>query len=396
MISTFVLKNGDTERKKRRASLVNVPRFKRDKNTIFAMNETDFKIMKRRDLLIHLLCWGIVLFVPLVFYRPTETWSIRMLHWTRSLGGTLSYMIIFYLNYGRLIPKYYFNHKSKTNFVLLNVTFITIALALAYGWWNVANTMFPDDFPHRRHGPHPPLVGILFQAVVIHVLVVGLSLAVRMAQLWQHSEQARKEAEQARSEAELSNLRNQLNPHFLLNTLNNIYALIAFAPEKAQGAVEELSKLLRHLLYENQQNFVPLYKEAAFMNNYIELMKIRVTQNVIIENNITIADDDATPIAPLIFISLIENAFKHGISPSGTGFIKVNVNKTENDTIVCQISNSNYPKRANDKSGSGIGLQQVQKRLDLIYPNRYTWEKGASSDGAEYVSTITIFNSSNS
>ena len=110
------------------------------------------------------------------------------------------------------------------------------------------------------------------------------------------------------------NLRNQLNPHFLLNTLNNIYALIAFDSDKAQQAVQELSKLLRYVLYDNQQTYVPLCKEVDFIRNYIELMRIRLSANVQMITKFDIQPDSQTLIAPLIFISLIENAFKHGIS----------------------------------------------------------------------------------
>jgi len=125
------------------------------------------------------------------------------------------------------------------------------------------------------------------------------------------------------------------------------------------------------------------------MRNYIELMKIRVTDNVKIDANLNVRPDDSTPVAPLIFISLIENAFKHGISPQGKGEIKIDLNQVDGD-ITCEIHNTCYPKRENDKSGSGIGLEQVSRRLELIYPDRYTWEKGKTEDGKEYYSKITI------
>lgn len=188
----------------------------------------------------------------------------------------------------------------------------------------------------------------------------------------------------------MRNLRNQLNPHFLLNTLNNIYALIAFDSEKAQQAIQELSKLLRYVLYENQQMFVPLYKEVDFIKNYIELMRIRVSAQVSIETRFSIQPDSQTPIAPLVFISLIENAFKHGISPTEPSFIQIEV-KEEANRITCTIRNSNYPKTTADKSGSGIGLEQVNKRLELVYPNRYQWKQHISDNQRIYESAITIF-----
>jgi LytS/YehU family sensor histidine kinase len=223
------------------------------------------------------------------------------------------------------------------------------------------------------------------------ILVIGLSTAIRLSQRWQKLQEAKKEAERIRSDAELKNLRNQLNPHFLLNTLNNIYALIAFDPEKAQVAVGELSKLLRHALYDNQKHFVPLYKEVEFIENYIDLMKMRVTNNVKINTNIDIDEDDSTPIAPLIFISLIENAFKHGISQAGEGEIDITITNKD-DQIMCEIVNTNYPKRDNDKSGSGIGLEQVARRLELMYAGRYNWEKGLDTTTNKYFSKIVLNN----
>ena len=156
-------------------------------------------------------------------------------------------------------------------------------------------------------------------------------------------------------------------------------------------AVGELSKLLRHALYDNQKKYVPLYKEVEFIKNYIELMKIRVTNNVKIDTAINIEKDDATPIAPLIFISLIENAFKHGVSQAGEGEISIAMSN-DDDKITCEIVNTNHPKRDNDKSGSGIGLEQVAKRLELMYPNHYTWEKGIDENTKKYFSKIILYN----
>lgn len=155
------------------------------------------------------------------------------------------------------------------------------------------------------------------------IFMVGLSVAIRMSLRWSDTELARREAVKSRTEAELKNLRNQLNPHFLLNTLNNIYALTAFDTDKAQQAIQELSKLLRYVLYDNQENFVPLTKEVEFIRNYIELMRIRVSSQVKISTHFQIHPNSQSPVAPLLFISLIENAFKHGVSPTEPSFIDI-------------------------------------------------------------------------
>ena len=343
-----------------------------------------------RNLLLHILCWALLFIVPLFFHGSDESWNMVWHRYLRGLGASVSYMLVFYVNYLWVVPRYMLKKKDWKMFLLINVL-VLVAGVLAVDLWHVIINQFMPELNDNR-----PRVGKQFSRLpryfygsLVNVLFIALAVAVRMYQRWQHLEEARKEAEAARAEAELSNLRNQLNPHFLLNTLNNIYALIAFDQDKAQTAVGELSKLLRHVLYENQQDYVPLCKEADFMRNYIELMKIRVTDNVKIVDNISVQPNDSTPVAPLIFISLLENAFKHGISPQGTGEINIALSQVDGD-ITCEIRNTHYPKRENDKSGSGIGLEQVSRRLELMYPDSYTWDKGVINDGKEYFSKIVI------
>lgn len=342
---------------------------------------------KSRYLILHILCWAVIIVMPFFFHSSNDDSLMVWNRYLRWLGNPLAYILVFYLNYLWIVPRYMLKKKDWKMFLLINLAVIALGLCTMDLWhWFVSQVL-----PELHNQPKRPYVRFprYFWGVMTFALIIGLAIAVRMTQRWQHLEEARKEAEAARAEAELSNLRNQMNPHFLLNTLNNIYALIAFDQEKAQTAVGELSKLLRHVLYENQQDFVPLYKEADFMRNYIELMKIRVTDNVKIDTHINVQPNDATPVAPLLFISLIENAFKHGISPQGSGEIKIDLKQVDGD-ITCEIHNTCYPKRENDKSGSGIGLEQVSRRLELMYPDRYTWEKGKTPDGKNYFSKITI------
>ena len=121
--------------------------------------------------------------------------------------------------------------------------------------------------------------------------------------------------------------------------------------------------------------------------SYIELMRIRLSGNVEVITQFDIQPDSRTEIAPLIFISLIENAFKHGISPTELSFIHILISENKEE-IRCEIRNSYHPKTNTDKSGSGIGLEQVRKRLELSYPGRYQWDKAISPDGKEYISKL--------
>ena len=146
---------------------------------------------------------------------------------------------------------------------------------------------------------------------------------------------------------------------------------------------------MRHILYENEQSEISIKDEIEFISNYISLMQLRVTNNVKVNFVTNIQEGCNAMIAPMIFISLVENAFKHGISPTKTSFIDISVT-ADNDTINCNIINSNFPKYADDKSGHGIGLKQVAKRLELAYSGRYKWVKGVSEDGMTYYSKIEI------
>lgn len=203
---------------------------------------------------------------------------------------------------------------------------------------------------------------------------------------WYQSERERSKMEAVASQAELKNLKSQLNPHFLFNTLNNIYSLMTVDQEKAQNAILGLSKILRYVLYDDSQEKVLLEKELVFTRNYVDLMSLRMTDNVTLTVDIP-KDDSGAMIAPLVFISLVENAFKHGISPDKPSFVNISIVR-ENYTVKCVVSNSYFPKDEDDKSGSGIGLDNLKRRLQLIYPARHIFVYGQKGD--IYVSELSI------
>lgn len=302
------------------------------------------------EIFIHVFCWILFFGFPIIMAQ-SESGSINWSAFMRFIIVPASLFSIFYINYFILIPKLLFEeHKKK--FLISNLIII-IAFSVVIRWWNEMHIQPPPP-EMIRHNP-PSKIIFIIRDVASMIFSAGLSVAIRLSIRWNETEAARREAVKSMTEAELRNLRNQLNPHFLLNTLNNIYALIAIDSDKAQQAVQELSKLLRYVLYDNQSMYVPLKKEIDFIKNYIELMRIRVSEDVTIETVFKIKENSQTPVAPLIFISLIENAFKHGISPTENSFIKINIEEDDNK-IICNIQNSNHPKNVTDKSGSGIGL----------------------------------------
>lgn len=349
------------------------------------MKQTFTSARRPLEVLIHIISWGIMFGFPF-FFVERGNGNINWMAYIRHIAVPLSFMIVFYINYFILVPRYLFQNQAK-RYVSYNIILLVVIGVLLQLWQNL---MFdPSMAPKPKRQGMPP--GWLFFArdMLGLVFTIGLSAAIRISARWAQNEAARKEAERSRTEAELKNLRNQLNPHFLLNTLNNIYALIAFDSDKAQQAVQELSKLLRYVLYDNQQTYVPLCKEAGFIRNYIELMRIRLSANVQMTTQFDIQPDSQTLIAPLIFISLIENAFKHGISPTEPSFISIHLSENDKE-VICEIRNSNHPKTVEDKSGSGVGLEQVSRRLEILYPGAYTWSKGTTEDGKVYESKLSI------
>lgn len=342
------------------------------------------------ELFIHILGWVLLFGFPFFFMNRQGNNTISLTEYFRHSAVPLSFFVVFYANYLYLIPKFFFRQQVR-RYVIINIIFVAI-VSLGLHFWQQMN------FPPIPKPPLPPMDKMMkefhpekfapsnwtfyFRDLLSLAITVGLSLTIKMSYRWTETEAARNEAEKSKAEAEkskteaeLKNLKNQLNPHFLLNTLNNIYALITFSPEKAQQAVHDLSKLLRYVLYDNNQTYVPLKKEVEFMQNYIELMKIRLSDNVKVDAKFSILSNADTKIAPLLFISLIENAFKHGISYSAPSFINIKLEEHENGNIECNIYNSYFPKNEHDKSGSGIGLESLQKRLELLYPGLYIWQK---------------------
>lgn len=345
-------------------------------------------MQKRLEITIHAISWLLIFIFPLML-----TGGESKIDWDQYMRHSivpLCCLIIFYANYLFLVPRYLFRNKG-IKFLLLNAMFIVlIALVLHFSHEPFREIPRPDFATKGMPVPPPPHQWMFWgRHLIMLMFVAGLSTAIRVSIQWRHTEKRLVQAEQEKSEAELKNLKSQLNPHFLLNTLNNIYALVAIDGNRAQDSILELSRMLRYVLYDNQSGKVPLEKELEFIENYISLMRIRLNKSVQLSVHLD-AGEKSLRISPLIFISLIENAFKHGVSPTEPSFISISICGHADGKITCEILNSNFPKNETDKSGSGIGLMQVARRLELSYPDRYEWDKGTSDDDRTYISTLTI------
>ena len=319
---------------------------------------------------IHFIAWFIIFLFPYFFFMQKDNTDMGLIL-EHQLVVVSSLLLVFYVNYFVLIERFLF--KKKTGRYFVYNLFLVLAVGMSVHIWS---RFYAPKPPQHDIWKNPTLINIFFilRDIFSLVLTVGLSIAVKMTGKWYKSESERQDVENQKNIAELSNLRQQMNPHFLFNTLNNIYALIEISPQKAQLVVLELSKLLRYVLYENTGNFVSLEKELTFIRNYIELMRIRIAEeNCKIDVEIEVPDETLDKqVAPMLFISLVENAFKHGISHSQKSFIQVNIFQENNERLICRISNSYFPKNENDRSGSGIGLDNLRRRLELIYHDQYS------------------------
>lgn len=221
-----------------------------------------------------------------------------------------------------------------------------------------------------------------FMIIALLVNLMAIIIAISIRYMMRQSEKKQKEVE-----AELAWLKNQINPHFLFNTLNNISSLTQVDADEAQDAVMQLSDLLRYAMYETNKPKVPISGEINFMRNYIELMKLRCNEKTRVSFRTLVPQPDME-IAPLLFISLVENAFKHGVDGSKEAEIDISLMQ-EDHQITFTCDNTNNPKPAIDRSGSGIGLDNTRRRLELLYPGHYQWEQHVTPENIYHVN-ITI------
>lgn len=202
------------------------------------------------------------------------------------------------------------------------------------------------------------------------LLLMGMNLGVKLYFMSQRDRERQKIIDQRNLEQQMEYLKYQVNPHFFMNTLNNIHALVDINPERAKTTIVELSKMMRHILYEGSKKLIPLTREVEFLNLYVQLMRLRYTRKVHI--NVDVPPQlPELKLPPLMLIIFVENAFKHGISYREESFIDIKL-RVENKRLLFSCCNSKptQVQRTNEKGG--MGLQNVRQRLELLYDDDYT------------------------
>ena len=316
-----------------------------------------------------LLLWLIVLSPGLINYFTTHDPALSWGALTVSAYWLMPMVIVYLVNFYVLVPLFYFRRRLWW-FICLN---ILLVLACNYRFLTTDILTMPDYYQTGYSS-------FMMISLLINVMAIAFALSIR----YMMRQQERKQKE---VEAELAWLKNQINPHFLFNTLNNISSLAQINGEETQEAIMQLSDLLRYAMYETNKPKVRLDGEVEFMRNYIDLMKLRCNEMTTVNCQLSIVNYQLE-VAPLLFISLIENAFKHGMNSNAPATIDIRLEQ-QDDTLIFNCDNTNNPKPTKDRSGSGIGLENTRRRLDLLYPGRYTWEQTITPENFYHVK-ITI------
>jgi two-component sensor histidine kinase len=219
-------------------------------------------------------------------------------------------------------------------------------------------------FNKRRNITHYPSSYFAF------VLVFAVGLAATSIQEWLKSEDTKKEMEHEKLNTELSLLKSQINPHFFFNTLNNIYSLAIIKSDETASSILKLSSIMRYVLTETEQKYVPLANEIEFLQNYINLQSVRLTDKVNLVFDVQ-GDIDGKQIAPLLFIPFVENAFKYGVSTVDSSEIIIRLSTTHN-TVHFFVQNSIVKGAKQSTVNTGIGIVNVKRRLELLYPAKHS------------------------
>lgn len=224
--------------------------------------------------------------------------------------------------------------------------------------------------PMRGGGPlmmfGPGEVVIFFGGL----LLMGMNLGVKLYFRSQEDADILSQIEKHALERQLQYLKYQVNPHFFMNTLNNIHALVDIDPERAKTSIVELSKLMRYVLYEGNNRLTPLSREVQFLRNYVQLMSMRYTGNVSISLDVPeVLPDSMLP--PLLLVIFVENAFKHGISYRTKSFVEISL-QPHGDRLLFSCRNSRPEIKHDENMKGGVGLSNVRRRLDLLFPGNYT------------------------
>lgn len=338
--------------------------------------------------LLIILVWLLLFIIPLLFGDFTN--GIKWDHIFKVWREYSFLFVIFLANHFVLMPYLFFREKRSLYFASIISLILLFSAFLYFGQFNAPEPQlsefapphmgpggprddpFNDPFIGPKMGPEmqgprefiPPYANLF----IMSILLIGFDSGLLFFSKWMKSEQNKLEAEKESIKSKMAFLQNQVSPHFFMNTLNNIHALVDIDKEEAKESIIKLSRMMDYMLYESQTSSIALKQEIDFIKSYVDLMKLRFTNDVDILLEIS-ADLPPVKVPPLLTISFIENAFKYGVSYESPSFIHIYLDVSDNQ-LSFRVINSVHPGKEKRKN-SGIGIQNTRSRLDLIYDNNY-------------------------
>ena len=333
--------------------------------------------------LLYLMVWMVIILVPVLNSKMLEEVHVSLENILIAWLKIAPYLLIFIIHNSLIAPRLLLRKHRYVWYLVVNLLTITAVVSLVAIYEKYAPY---DTEPYILNGKASFTDLAIYWNILLGFFMTGLNMGIKLLYRSLRDEQQMEELKRQNLQAEMDYLRYQINPHFFMNTLNNIHALIDIDTEYAKSAVIELSKMMRYVLYESGSETISLKKDIQFIENYIELMRIRYDSSIDICLDYPATIPNKVAIPPLLLIVFVENAFKHGVSYNHASFIHIRIGYRD-DAVTAVISNSRHEKSR--PGTTGIGLENVKKRLALIYQDNYTLSID-DSDPAVYTVKLII------
>lgn len=335
---------------------------------------------RKYEFIVYAVLWLLVLVLPFFneFMKMADGSAFSLCNIVRWWIGLLPYVVVFCINNLVLVPRFILKNRPYGYFSLL-IFLLALFLVIEYFSYEArfqVYTRIRDNLEGLSESINRPayiFLGLpmpMVMSAALFMMLIAVNTSVSMIFKYIREKETRESLENLRLKDEVRFLKTQINPHFFMNMLNNIHAMIELSPEKAQDMTLELSKLMRHVLYDGESPAVSLASEVSFMTSYVALMNRRYPESKVnISLEVPETPSENIMIPPMLFITFVENAFKHGVSYQKKSIISISL--TESDGIVrFACSNTTQGKMSRTDRG-GVGLDNVRRRLDLLYSDRY-------------------------
>ncbi|WP_293300510.1 sensor histidine kinase [Pedobacter sp. UBA4863] len=324
------------------------------------------KNSSKASLILNCIFWaGILLIISVALFFSKQTHTVKDYVISFGVFGLLN-IGIFYINYIILIPELIKKKKQYWWYVVCFILLIVVSSAMKI----FVAVLNPEETLKYITNGKPQEIS-LYTFAINCVFSAGFFLVcsciIKFAVDWFSNERIQRNLESEKKDMELQFLKSQLNPHFLFNSLNNIYSLAYQKSDKTADAILKLSEIMRYMIYESNDSWVSLDKEVEYVQSYVELQKLRFKDGAAVEISIN-GEIDGQKIVPLILISFVENAFKHGVANDAEDPIKINIIANQK---ILHFSVTNKKNTTNKDALGGVGLNNVERRLQLLYPERY-------------------------